>query len=486
MFRHPLHSFLRLVMAFSLSAAAPALAAPDVTQVTLTVTFAEVSSGAPEIDAVFRVVGMELNNGTIKFPSAPGVSIPLQDDAGDLVLGVTFQSQAELDLALPAGNYALSLNNGNVTANIAYDGRPPVPSPNISFPGAGEVIVPGAVDVLFTACGFQCSGLGSVVGVLEDDVATELANDTLGTSDTMWTPSDGIGGDFLLAESSAFLARIVHTAQADKLVNANDADGGFPFSAFFVRSDEVAFETGFAPPSGDFCVEVNAPAPDPDCAQLNDPNLSILDPSGTVMTTAAGLDVEYDLVVDSKGRITGDARADLDDNGSLETMGEVKGKLNGKEGEVKQKVGVKLANDALAAKLKLAVKEVLSIPLDAVVGAQKASGKIGAVKIKEETPTDASPLPVAPQGWRLDFTLDGGSDVVASTLTLEGDPAIPLEGSNKFDLVRDLTTLKLQTADKGIKIQVKKIGIDEAAMPQVTGGDLSYKVLGQKGKVSLP
>lgn len=107
MFRHPLHSFLRLVMAFSLSAAAPALAAPDVTQVTLTVTFAEVSSGAPEIDAVFRVVGMELNNGTIKFPSAPGVSIPLQDDAGDLVLGVTFQSQAELDLALPAGNYAL-------------------------------------------------------------------------------------------------------------------------------------------------------------------------------------------------------------------------------------------------------------------------------------------------------------------------------------------------------------------------------------------
>ena len=76
--------------------------------------------------------------------------------------------------------------------------------------------------------------------------------------------------------------------------------------------------------------------------------------------------------------------------------------------------------------------------------------------------------------------------LLRADLSIGADPPLPLEGKNKFDLVRDLTSLKLQTPDKGIKIQLKKIGIDEGATPQVMGGDLNYKILGQKGKVPLP
>jgi hypothetical protein len=486
MFRHPLHSFLHLVMAFSLSAAGPAFAVVDVTQVTLEARILEVQSGSDDIGVEFRVEGTELNNGTLALPGAPGTPIPLVADGDDLVLEADLNTIADLNLLFPAGTYALSINGGSVTANIPYDARPPLPSPAISFPGSGEVVPPGTIEVRFTACGACQLSLDSVVGQLEDDVMTELANDDLTSADDSWIPSDGIGGDLVLDESSAFVTRITHTAVREKGVPTNDDDFGFPFASVFVRSDEVDFETGFAPPIGDFCVEVNMPAPDADCGQLSDAILSILDPTGTVMTTVDGHDVEYDLVVDSKGKITGDARADLDDNASFETLGEVKGKLNGKQGEVKQKVSVKLANDGLEAKLKLSVKEVLSILLDAVTGTQKASGKIGGVKIKEETPTDTSPLPVTPQGWRVDFTLDGADEVTAASLTLEGDAPMALEGSNKFDIVRDLTSLKLQSPDKGIKIQLKKIGIDELDTPQVVGGDLNYKILGQKGKTPLP
>ncbi|MEN8160712.1 MAG: hypothetical protein ABFS41_11635 [Myxococcota bacterium] len=484
MFRHPLHSFLRLVMAFSLSVAAPAFAVVDVTQVMLEVRILEVQGGASDIGIEFRVEGTDLNNGTLTLPGAPGTPIPLDPDGDDLVLEADLNTIADLNLLFPNGTYALSINAGSVTANIPYT-RPGVPSPNISSPTLGQVLAPGPVEVRFTACP-QCQlSEDSVVGRLEDDAMTELAmDDTLGPADTAWTPQDGMN-DFMLAEASAFVARITHTAERETGVTAS-GDDGFPFLNRFIRSDEVAFETGFAPPIGTFCVEVNVAAPDADCAQLNDPILSILDPTGTVVTTVAGLDVEYDLVVDSKGKITGDAMADLDDNTTFETMGEVKGKLGGKEGEVKQKVSVKFRNDALDAKLKLSVKEVLSILLDAVTGTQKASGKIGDTKIKEEVPTDAMPLPVTPQGWRVEFTLDGSDTVVNPTLTLEGDPAIPLEGSNKFDIVRDLTSLKLQSPDKGIKIRLKKIGIDEGDMPQVVDGDLSYKILGQRGKRSLP
>jgi hypothetical protein len=472
-------------MAFSLSAAAPALAAPNVTAVSFTAQIEGRQGSSPDVSAEIRVQGTELNNGTITLPGPVG-PFPLSPDGADLVVDFDFVNEAALDSAFGAGTYALSLNNGTITANIGYEARPPVPSPDISSPGADEVIAPGPAPVLFTACPVCNLSNDTTLGRLEDGAETDLASETLTESDTSWIPDDGMDVDLQLGEGGDFVAIIVHTAVREKNVPANDDDGGFPFSGVFIQSDSVAFETGFETPVGDFCIVVNLADPPAACGLVSDPIFSVLDTTGMISTTAAGLTVDYTIEVDSRGRITGEAMADLDDDTTLETTAPVKGKLKGKNGEAKQKVGMKLQNDGLAAKLKLTVKETLSGVLDSLVGTQKASGKLGDVKVKEEMATDVSPLPIPAQGWQVDFVLDGSDTVESATLTLEGGRSFPLMGTSKFNLSKDLSTLKLQTEDKGIKIQVKKLGLDAEASPKLTGGDLGYRILGQKGKVSLP
>jgi hypothetical protein len=253
-----------------------------------------------------------------------------------------------------------------------------------------------------------------------------------------------------------------------------------------VQSDEIGFQTGFAPPAGDFCLVVNDPTPPAECSPLDDPAHSLLDTSDTIATTIAGLDVQYTFTVGPKGELTGNGMADLDDNGSLETLGAIKGKLKGKAGELKQKLSFPLANEGLLAKLKLSVSDVLSVPGDSLASVQKASGSLGDMKVKEETTSNGA-LPVAPQSWRVDFTIDGAGLVQNAVLTLELGRTFPLEGTNKFNLAKNESSLKLQTADKGIKLQLKKVELDdEVAPPAVVGGDLSYKILGQSGKASLP
>ena len=72
-------------------------------------------------------------------------------------------------------------------------------------------------------------------------------------------------------------------------------------------------------------------------------------------------------------------------------------------------------------------------------------------------------------------------------LTLQGGRSFALEGTSKFNVASSLSSLKLQTADKGIKIQLKKVLLDDAASPPaVVGGDLAYKILGQSGKAEVP
>jgi hypothetical protein len=49
------------------------------------------------------------------------------------------------------------------------------------------------------------------------------------------------------------------------------------------------------------------------------------------------------------------------------------------------------------------------------------------------------------------------------------------------------SSLKLQTADKGIKLDLKKLVLDDTADPVgVTGGSLSQKILGQSHKTEIP
>jgi hypothetical protein len=473
-------------MAFSLSAAAPALAQPDVTAVSFTAQIEGSQGTSPDVSAEIRVQGTEINtgSGTITFPG--DLVFPLSDDGGDLVATFVFANEALLDSSFGPGTYALSLNNGTVTADIVYEARPNVPSPDISSPGAGEVIAPGPVEVLFTACNVCNLTNDTVEARLEDGAEAELASESLTDTDTSWIPDDGMDVDLELGEGGDFVAIITPTAVREKNVAANDDDGGFPFSSIFINSDSVAFETGFETPTGDFCLVANLESPPAECGLLDDVMFSIFDTTGMISTEVMGLSVDYSVEVDSRGKITGEALADLDDDTTAETMGPVKGTLKGKAGEAKQKVSMKLQNDGLAAKLKLSVKETLSGVLDTRVGTQKASGKIGDVKVKEEVPTDASPLPIPPQGWRLDFVLDGSDTVESATLTLEEGRSFPLEGTNKFNLKKNLSSLSLQTEDKGIKIKIKKLGLEAEATPKITMGDLNYRILGQKGKTSLP
>jgi hypothetical protein len=485
-FRHPLHSIVRLLIALPLAtAAAPALAQADVDEVLFIVTVARSSVVSDEFTAEFRVKGTGLNNGSITVPGSLGtIGLSLESpDLVDLVGGIAFNSEAQLATLLPAGNYALSVNNGTVQATLAYQ-RPPVPSPAISQPGADEVVPPGAVDVQFTACAVCNFGLDSVQARLEDGAMNALASETLLASDDSWIPPDGIG-DFQLPEDSAFLARITHTTVRESSVAAN-GDPSLLFRHTFIQSDEVAFRSGFSPSVGDFCVAVNDPTLPAGCSPLDDPLLALLDTGDTISTSVGGHDVDYTFTVGSKGDLTGNAMADLDDDGSKETVGAIKGKLKGKGGELKQKLSFPLVNEALQAKLKVSVSDVLSIPLDSLARTQKASGNLGALKVKEETAGNGA-LPVAPKGWRVNFTIDAAGNVQNGLLTLDGGRSFVLEGTNKFNLATNLSSLKLQTADKGIKLQLKKVELDDAVVPgAVVGGDLSFKILGQKGKTALP
>ena len=490
-----MHSIVRLLMVSCwAAAAAPALAA-DVDDVRFVVTIDRSSEAPDKITAELRVVGNGLSNGSITFPASSTLAtklVVLQKDGPDLARGITFASEEALAGVFPAGAYVLAINNSTVNATIAYETRPLVPSPAITLPDLRNgVLPPGPATVQFTACA-ACNLVGdSVEAELEGDAT---ASETLTSTDDEWTAPDGMGGDLQLGGNQDFLARITHTTVRQKFVpdtgEGISDDDVFRFDAQFIQSDEVGFSTGFPPPQGDFCFEVNASTPPAGCSPLDDPLLLLLDTTGTVVTTAAGHDVQYTFAVSGKGALTGTALADLNGDGPKETTGEVKGTLKGKAGELKQKLSFSLANEALLAKIKVNVTDELSIPGDTLARVQKASGKIGDVKIKEETPTNG-PLPVAPQGFRVNFTVDAEGQVQNGLLTLDGGRTFVLEGTHKFNFASGLSNLKLQTApdgaDKGIKLQLKQTELDDAVAPAaVVGGDLTFKILGQSGKASLP
>lgn len=491
MFRHPLHSIVRFLMALSLcaAAAAPAFAQVDLTDVIITRTIARTSEGQDDIRAEIRVKGTDISNATITLPSAPNTPLSLGPDGDDFVVSDDFATEAALDQVLPNGNYVLRLNNGNVTVTIPYT-RPTVPSPDIDQPEAGAVFPPGSLEVLFTPCGNPCAQLtDSVDALLEDAALNDLATEILSESDGSWTPPDGMGGDLVLGENLEFFVTITHTAvRQNGTIPVNDDDDAFLFTHVFVQSDTVGFRTGFAPPEGDFCLVVNDPTPPAECSPLNDDLLFLLDTSGMFSTTVAGRAVDYDFDVDSKGTITGTAMADLAGDATKETVGTIKGKLKGKGGELKQKLSFPLVNEdpAVLAKLKVSVSDVLSIPFDSRERRQKASGNLGALKVKEDD-TTTDPLPFTPLGWRVDFTIAADGAVQDGLLTLDGGRNFVLTGTNKFNLAKNESSLKLQTADKGIKLQLKKVELDDEVLPtEVVGGALSYKILGQSGKATLP
>ena len=484
MFRNSLPSFFLLVMTH-LAAATPAQAI-DVATVRLNVTIARSSLVSDGITVALRVVGTGLNNGTLTQPIPGAAPITLKKDGADLVLTDELSNEAELNTFLPSGNYVLRLNNATVQATLVYT-RPLVPSPAISAPDAGDIVPPGPIEVFFTACPV-CNLTGdSVKAALENDQAATLDEEMLTSTSASWIPEDGAGGDLALDEQSAFVARVTHTAVRQANTAATDDDSTLVFTHQFVQSDELDFETGFHTPEGHFCLAANYPTPPPGCEILTDPLLQVLDTSGVFGAQVAGHNLETTVSVAANGALSGSATADLDDNGSQETTSTpIKGKLSGKSGELRSKLAFALNNTALPAKLKLKLSDMLSIPGNTLAHTQAASGRVGATKIKETTPTSGA-LPFAPLGWLLEFDIDSAGSVQSALLILEGGRSFPLTGTNKFKVASGASSLKLQSAAKGIRIALKKIALDDTTNPMgVSGGSVSTRILGQSGSATIP
>jgi hypothetical protein len=453
------------------------------------VTIARSSVVSDSFAVQFRVTGTDLNNGSITPPGVAAVPFPLTPDGADLVLEQTFQSEAALNAVWQDGNYLLRVNGTNVQATLAST-RPLVLNPAISKPGAGSVVPPGPVEVLFTKCAV-CTQVGdSVVAVLENDMNVVLTQEPpLTSASEDWTPEAPLGTLLQLPEQSSFVTSVTSTAlrQANTPVLGEDssADDLLLFSNSFVQSDEIDFTTGFDTPVGSFCLAANHPTPPLGCTTLIDPLLEVLDTSGAFVTQVDGHAVAYTVVVSDKGTITGSATADLDDNATQET-GTVKGKLKGKDGEVKQKLSFPLESTTPPVKVKVKISDEYSVPRNSFEGTRTASGSINGVKLKEETPSSGA-LPFPPLGWLLQLDVDADGVVSNAVLTLEGGRTFPLTGKNKFKFATDQTSLKLESADKGIKLSLKKIVLDDSTSPMgVSGGDLSPRILGQKAKTTIP
>jgi hypothetical protein len=484
MFRRSMRPFFLLLMGSF--AAAPAGAAVDVTTVTLDVTINHTSLAQDDFDLLFEVHGTGLNSGTLTVPTVPPTVITLDEQAGVLVWEKHFTSEGALNIGLPNGSYTLRVNNATATSILPYT-RPAVPSPAISFPGEGDVIPPGTVTVAFTKCTVCNLSGDSVEAVLTNDLMVVLDSEVLTESDETWTPQD-VGGDLVLPPQSAFVVKITHQALRENNFDINDDDDMLTFQNTFTQSDELDFETGFEAPSGHFCLSANHPAPPAGCNLHNDTALQLFDTSGMNSTTVDGHDVDYVVSVEAGGSLSGTATADLDNNGSNETgPGAIKGKLGGGNGEASSKLSFSLSNTLLPAKLKVSVTDDLSIPADTRTRLQRASGSIGASKIKEDVPSTDTPLPDAPLGWVLEYDLAADGTISNAKLTLEGGRIFGLTGTNKFNFSANESGLKLSSDPKGISMSLKGVGLDDASSPMaITGGDLSYKALGQSGRVTLP
>jgi hypothetical protein len=97
------------------------------------------------------------------------------------------------------------------------------------------------------------------------------------------------------------------------------------------------------------------------------------------------------------------------------------------------------------------------------------------------------PLTQTPLGWVLQFDVDASDVAQNASLVLEGGRTFPLTGSNKFKFQSGESTLKLQSDDKGVKIDLKKVIFDDDVDPiGVSGGSLGQKILGQSRKTELP
>ena len=150
------------------------------------------------------------------------------------------------------------------------------------------------------------------------------------------------------------------------------------------------------------------------------------------------------------------------------------------------KLSFTLENTAPDAKVKVKISDEYSIPSDGFEGKQTASGSIDGAKVKEEV-LSSGPLPLPPLGWLLTLDIDASGAVQNAVLTLEGGRSFPLSGTNKFKFKSNESSLKLKSADKGIRVDLKKVQLDDSTNPMgISSGEVSTRILGQKAKSAIP
>ena len=317
------------------------------------------------------------------------------------------------------------------------------------------------------------------------DVVTQV-----GEPDSRWTSTVD------LDPNGSFTAVVVHSVvEGDHLSGPNN--DLFDLVGTFSDEDSVSFFTGAAAPAGPFCIVVQDDGtldPDGECATPPDTSTqhldlaALIDPSGTSSLPVGDIDMQYTSEVLPSGEIVGIALADLDGNGSLESSAPVHGKVGGYGGDVKRKLGFTFVTTAPAAKLSVKIDEKGVVTEGSLAGKTSAKGTVEGVKIKGSAPSTL-PLGEAPLGWRLDVDL--AKKVESASITLSNDPDHPiaLRGRFDFDFVTGLGVLTLDSegADAGVHLRIGSFQVDdlEATPPVLGGGNVTFKILGQRGRFVL-
>jgi len=472
---------------------AAARAALTLTTVTLDVQVQATNGTDDAFKVTFTVAGTEVATATVTPQGAGGAAISLPCTGGTSCSLTQDLNQTQFNALFPtsARDYKIDLTQvggtDTITDTVSFT-LPVVPSPAISEPQNGSTIDPGLIEVKFAACA-ACTA--TTQAVLTQGTTELEANPNLPASSTSWMPQTP------LAASSDFSVKVTHRTSGSLSPAPRYEPGDVPYSFTFAatHSDTVQFSTGFAPPTGDFCIillDEGLTGPGTDCAVLDTPALGILDTSAIYLTVLAGIPIEYQVTLGPKGAISGPAQADLDGDASFETSAPLKGRLRGKDGALRQRLAVRFVNDALDAKLRFRSLEEADLaslaqsPDLISLLSEELRGKQDGAKVDAESST--TPITVDPPiGWRLDFHLAGSEkDISGATLVLSSGSTTSLAGTQSFDTAKNQSDIRLSSggAEKGIQFRLRKLGTDGTAA--ITSGEFKFRAFGQSGSGLLP
>lgn len=434
-----------------------------------------IDNGAVDESAFAQVVvvGDDITSVDLTFPDMDTATLSMITSR-EFRLELDLEDEAELDTEFPGGTYELDINDGELEFSVFHE-IPAVPSPAISSPvHESNNNSPTTTDFSFSGCpGGVCDQSTDHALVAIDEGMDPATSEFLPAGSDSYSPPE-------LSENADFSFFVDNVSYR---VSFELADVGDPFTLVqsFTQSDSVDFSTGFKgideAPQGDFSVVVPGPAN------------GILDPSGNVNVTLAGVELDYDFVVAPNGKVTGTGNADVDGNMVLETPVEPKGKLKGKDGLLTLKVTTKIKNKepGTEASAKYTREQMITAATGDFTGSELFKGKVLGVKVEEGGPIAGNIA--APVSWQLDFTsstVDGKKLIVDGTFSHGAGAVFDLTGSGSYNSSSGTASINLKSGgdDKGASFKLKGLTVD--AMGNITGGELDFKAYGQSGSIPLP